>query len=243
MATDPRKSQKKREKHAAKRKHKQQQLVKEKHAGFPERMAEASRFPILASWASEALWQEGLGNVCLSRSMPNGAVAFAVFLLDRYCLGVKNAFAAISSRFEYESKIQKLTSQFGSRELPPATVRKFVEDAAAYAEELGFHPHADYRKSRLIFGDIDTSGCKETLEFGKDGKPFFFAGPHDGPSRCQAILKTLEEHCGPDGYHYWMPISGDSAELLQGSFGRPAPGGFIEGDPTEALEYGDDEEE
>jgi hypothetical protein len=45
----------------------------------------------------------------------------------------------------------------------------------------------------------------EELEFGKDGKPLFIAGPHDGQARCRQILATLARSCGPDGSHFFMP--------------------------------------
>ena len=31
------------------------------------------------------------------------------------------------------------------------------------------------------------------------------AGPDDGPARCQQILRTLEDHCGSDGFHFIVP--------------------------------------
>ena len=52
------------------------------------------------------------------------------------------------------------------------------------------------------------------LRIGKEGKPFFFAGPNDHFARCEEILHALERVCGPDGYHYAMPIGAtDFAEL------------------------------
>ena len=38
---------------------------------------------------------EGIGEVLVSRRLNNGNVAFSVFLVDMYCLGVKDAFADI----------------------------------------------------------------------------------------------------------------------------------------------------
>src|SRR5437016_3658326 len=105
MPTDPRKRQKKQERRTAQRKAKQHQLARAKHAGLPERLTAAADCPILHSWVTTDLRSEGLGWVCLSRVLPNGFVAFAVFLVDRYCLGVKNAMAEITSRFDYDSRI------------------------------------------------------------------------------------------------------------------------------------------
>lgn len=215
MPSDPRKQQKKQERRTAKRKSKHQQLTREKNAGIAERLTAATRYPILHSWATTDIWTEGIGWVCLSRQLPNGAIAFAVFLVDRYCLGVKNALADVTSRYEYENRIvQKMHAQSTSKELTPAATRKFVESAVDYAASLGFSPHPDYHMAKAIFGSIDPSECTETFEFGKDGKPYFIGGPNDTSVRCRQIMRTLEEKCGPGGYHFLIPVSPDTGMIL-----------------------------
>ena len=214
MAIDPRKRQKKQERRAAKRKTKQHQLARERSAGLPERLAGAARYPILHAQVTTDFWDQGIGWACLSRELPNGSVGFGLFLVDRYCLGIKNVMADITGRFTYDTQVaRKFQGHFKSKEMKPAAVRKLVEQAVAYARSLGFPPHPEYQRARLIFGDIDPNEAPDEFEFGKDGKPYFIAGPHDTPERCRHILRTLEEHCGPDGYHYLIPMAGDE-EIL-----------------------------
>jgi hypothetical protein len=211
MPIDPRKRQKQQERRAAKRHAKQQEVAKEKHLTLAEHLTAATRFPILHSWATADLWTEGLGWVCLSRQLPNSLVAYAVFLVDRYCLGVKNAIAGVRGRFTYDSEIvSKMRSDFTSKELHPAAVRKLVESAVQYARSLGLQPHPDYHKAKLIFGDIDAGQCTEEFEFGKDGKPFFVAGPRDNPERCRQILKALDQSCGQGGFDFLIPLTDPS---------------------------------
>jgi hypothetical protein len=206
MATDPRKRQKQMERRAAKRKTKHHAIVREKSAGLSERLAAAADCPIVDSLATVDLWDQGLGWICLSRELPNGGVAYAIFLVDRYCLGVKDAMSGIVSRFDYDAEImQKMKGSFRSREIAPPTARRFVESAVAYARGLGFPPHPDYQRAKLIFGTIDPAEATEDLEFGRDGKPLFIAGPNDGVARCRQILATLERSCGPDGSHFVVP--------------------------------------
>jgi hypothetical protein len=208
MAIDPRKRQKQQERRAAKRQAKHRSLAKEKNVSLAQRLGDAANYPILHCWATTDVWTEGLGWVCLSRQLPNGLVGFAVFLVDRYCLGVKNALADVTSRSRYESEIaRKMRSEFTSKELQPAAARKLVESAVEYARSLGFPPHADYHKAKLIFGDIDASECTEDFEFGKDGKPLFIAGPNDSPERCRQIMKALTQSCGPGGFDYVIPFA------------------------------------
>ncbi len=204
--TDPRKHQRKLEKKRAKRKEKRHLVVREHRQGVRERLESAARCPVLHCIISESFWEAGIGQLLLSRSLPDGSVAAAVFLVDRYCLGIKDAFARIVSRFEYESDFYRNIYKMGVRSISPAIARKLVDQAVEYAHGLGFPPHPDYRKARPIFGDIDAGTSSEEFEFGYNGKPFFVAGPNDNRQRCRAILSTLENNCGPGGYDFLLPV-------------------------------------
>jgi len=250
VAGDPRKRQKKQERRAAKRKTKHHDLARTKSAGLPERMAAATRFPVLFSWASDGLWTEGMGSVGLSRKLPSGLVAVGTFLVDRYCLGVKDAMAAVLPAPIYESKVIRGLPG-GAKPMAPATVRRLVEQAVAYAASLGFHPHPDFHKARIIFGDIDPAQAEEEFAFGKDGKPLFIAGPYDTPERCRQVMRTLERAVGPDGYHFTIPFGASSEGLLEESIeGESIEGKVIrvippdeEETPTNLSEIGVGEEE
>src|SRR5690242_20277717 len=132
MPTDPRKRQKKQERKAAKRKSKHQELARAQHTGLAERLTAAAKYPVLHSWVTDDLWTQGMGYVCLSRTLPNGSVAFALFLIDRYCLGVKNVLADVAGRFTYDSKMRQTLSRFTAEDVSPACARKIVEGAAEY---------------------------------------------------------------------------------------------------------------
>ena len=97
MSLDPRKRQKQQERRAAKRKAKQESASKRNSATLAEQIAAAARHPVHDCWVSDDLWKQGIGYVTLSRELPYGGIAFAMFLVDRYCLGVKNALDAFRS--------------------------------------------------------------------------------------------------------------------------------------------------
>lgn len=207
MAKNPRKRQQKLERRAAKRKEKKHLIVREQNVGLAERLSATVKYPILHTWVTKDLWTQGMGWVLFSRQLPDGSIAFATFVVDRYCLGVKDAMAQILTRSEYESKIVgKMRSQFTTEEVTPAAARKIVEGAVDYARDLGFAPHPDYHKAKLLFGDVDPAECKEEFEFGKDGKPFYISGPFESARRSREIVNTLTHRLGPDGFHYLVGI-------------------------------------
>ena len=238
MAKDPRKRQRKLERRNAKRKEKRHHLAVKQGAGLAERLTEAARYPVQDTWISEGLWDEGLGWVVLSRELPGGMVAFASFLVDRFCLGVKDAFANIMPRTDYETDfLREMKSKISLKPASAALARKVVEGAVAYAFDLGFPPHPDYHRSKLLFGTIDPNEWTEEIEFGDEGQPHFIAGPYDSQSRCRQIEDTLLRSCGPDRFQISLP-----REMFESGLPEDfRPGRFFPGDEEEDEEDSDDE--
>lgn len=216
MALDARRRQKKVERRHAKQKVKKKVLATRVPNSPAGRMERAAAAPLLRCCTSEALWDEGIAPVLLSRELSGRRVAIATFLVDAYCLGVKNAMSNVIPRSEYDWKL--FGQLFGNQEvveLTPEFTRKLVEGAVDYAADLGLPPHPDYRTAKLLFGSIDAGACTEEFTFGKDGKPFFFSGPHDNMARCRHIINLLTERCGPNGFESVLRIS-PGARLLSG---------------------------
>jgi hypothetical protein len=172
-------------------------------------LRDAAEYPVIESWVTRDLWDAGIGYVFLARRIPRQFVAFTLFLVDRYCLGVKDVIADVRGGAAYDEwMVEKIRPRFKREPITPAAARKLVEGAVEYARGLGLPPHPDYGKTKLIFGDIDAASCPDVFEYGKDGKPFFVAGPFDTPEKCRRILAALEKSCGPGGYDYLIPIKG-----------------------------------
>lgn len=221
MVNDPRKRQRKLERRAAKRKEKRHVRIREQSAGLAERLRAAVQFPVLHCWIGDSIAEKGIGWVALSRAMSNGSVAVATFLVDSYCLGVKDVHAEILPRSEYEDKyLRNMISKMPSRDAAPAEARKLLEEAIAYARELGFSPHPDYPRAMVLFGDINAADSDAYFEFGKDGKPFFVSGPNDSPERCKQIVAILNKTCGPGQFDYLVAVSSSQMMLLGPDAGK-----------------------
>src|SRR4029453_10281745 len=99
------------------------------------------------AFRSANLFDTGMGYVVVSRFKSDDQVESGVFLLDVFCVGVKNGFFSRLNQSEYESRlVQKVFAKDGSHPLTPACARKLVQEAVAYAQHLGFAPHPDYKK-------------------------------------------------------------------------------------------------
>ena len=107
MAIDEKRRQKKLARKAAKRK-KALAARKPEYSGgggySAERlMAMAAASPIHECLMPAGLFDLGMGSVVVSRKMPDGEIGFGVFLVDVFCLGVKDAFFSVRPQGEYES--------------------------------------------------------------------------------------------------------------------------------------------
>ena len=156
------------------------------------------------AFRSANLFDCGCGCLVLSRFKADGQVEAGFFLLDVFCLGVKDAgFRRFNSIADYrESLIDRLFTDGDPVRMTPAAARKLTEDAISYARGLGFSPGVDYKKASRVFGGITTAECDEQFIFGKNGKPLYIQGPSESPARVGKILRTLEARCGESGYHY-----------------------------------------
>jgi hypothetical protein len=208
MAIDPRKRQKKLEKRKAKQKAERRESAGRDSSSISARLRQAASAPILHCCATEELWSRGMGQVLVSRTLPGGNVAFASFLVDIYCLGVKDTMFDVSLRGRYDRDLYgKIAAKCKLIPLKPECALKLIEGAVQYALDMGLPPQKDYPTAKLIFGDISAEACTEVFTYGKDEKPFFIGGPFDSSFKCQHILRTLHKHCGPGGYHFIL--SGD----------------------------------
>jgi hypothetical protein len=201
MALDARRRQRKAEKRKAKERAKRKELARRKTEDMGQRLARTAAAPVLHCCTTQSLWDQGIAPVLISRELANGQVAYALFLIDRYCLGVKDGFCGFSSKSEYYERIFDRFSRQGEIvTLKPAAARKLVEGAVEYARGLGLSPHPDYAKARHIFGDIDPAASDREFEFGDNGKPHYITGPSDTPGRIASITGILTERLGPDGF-------------------------------------------
>ena len=175
------------------------------------------------------LFDFGCGYLVVSRFTADGRVEAGFFLLDVFCLGVKEArFHRFKSVADYqESLLDQLFHCEEPVRMTPASARKLAEDAVSYARGLGFSPGIDYKKASRVFDGITTAECDEEFVFGKDDKPFYIQGPSEPPARAERTLRALEARCGEGGYHY--SVAADDSESLdvEGESGERANTGPV----------------
>lgn len=133
-----------------------------------------------------------------------------VYLLDVWCLGVKNAMGPHTTD---DREFCRLTHRsFSGYQAPPVTapielVRDLVFGAADYARRLGFAPHPDFQHARAHLGPWTGPSA---ITFGHNGKPTYISGPDDD---AEHIMRTLRHTVGRDGFSYTVSVDLDQLPL------------------------------
>jgi len=153
-------------------------------------------------WIGTDLGEHGMAWTILVRERDGGWCEVGAFLIDAWCLGVKDAYFDEMPSDEMQAFLDDQLPADLREEVEPACVRALVEGAAAYAQSLGFLPHRDYRKARKVFGSLKSTDCTRTFTFGRDGRPCFMAGPDDDEARINRVFAVLTARVGTDGFDF-----------------------------------------
>ncbi len=132
----------------------------------------------------------GLVSVILTRTLPDGSYVVLSCLVDRTCLGVKDAFVRTS---QSQGDLDELVARYdevhtdGVDEVTALEAQSVVYHAIDFAQSLGFAPHPDLEVALL--------GPRPELlldtPLARPSQPRFFPGPRDDVAR---ITRVLDRH-------------------------------------------------
>jgi hypothetical protein len=189
-----------------------------------ERRKRSSTPPVVGCWVS-AGWSEGLtvprdrawpdvepeaetsglAGVLVARAHPRvgGDVTVCAYLVDTYCLGVKDALGPRAmSRSGLRRFVDRFFDGFGRLpvEAPVDLAQQLVLGAVAYARGLGFEPHRDFGPAADHLGAL---AGPSAIGFGRDGQPEYVQGPYDD---ADGILRTLEANVCRDYFTFTVQV-------------------------------------
>ncbi len=204
MAVDMKRRQKKLMKKRQKdkmRKRKQAESVPFSLLSAANKIHQARNFPIYECLINPDWREKGLVTILISRQQPDGMVLFGVYLVDIYCLGVKNTFCnADFSMLEYNTKVRG--GAFGGQDYEKcslALAHHIIYGSIEYAAQFGFRPNKDFKLSQYVLEEDGSFEPCEDVEFGLNGKPFYITGPDDNVDR---IMRQLELTAGKGNFDF-----------------------------------------
>lgn len=194
----------KRARKAQRRKH----IVAEKRraealdATLPASVLRAADMPIQHCLISESLFELGMGTLVLARGVTPHHVALSAFLIDVFCLGVKDVTFQTIDAEAFDMYIAGTDAASPMVPADPNYARKLLREVTAWSRSIGFAPHRDFAAVERIFGDVNANASDAVFRFGREGKPIYIPGPNDTAPLIQRRIEQLEKLLGSDGFHF-----------------------------------------
>lgn len=180
-------------------------IVRINQAVIPPELKGANLLPIYECLVIKG-WDEqenGFAQIVISRRASVFIVHSAVFLVDYYCLGVKDVIVKTNQTLaEYRKHIREIESLNEGEfvKFPVPFAHNFIYSAVEYAREIGFEPNADFEAARCLLDDRNAHiNDPFDFEFGFEGRPFYIQGPDDNAA---SILSKLDRNVGRGKYKF-----------------------------------------
>jgi hypothetical protein len=173
-------------------------------------IARALGLPIRCCLLSENQFEIGMGTLILARGAAVGPVAVAAFMLDTFCLGVKDVMFRTMEGEQLKGHLELINQATPLVPVDPGYARKMLRDLVQWSASLGFDPPRDFRALEGLFGDVNLQTCDTNFVFGQNGKPFYIPGPFESPSLVRRRMGQLQAHLGTDGFDYMIALEAAS---------------------------------
>jgi hypothetical protein len=132
----------------------------------------ARNLPIAECYINENWQQMGLASVIVARVHKSGCYTIGVYLVDIFCLGVKDSMYKFNVS---HNELDEFMENLNYVSISYNEAHNIVYGALAYAEDLGIAPHKDFSLTQYILEEDTDDIPLIEYEFGKNGKPFLVA--------------------------------------------------------------------
>jgi hypothetical protein len=169
-------------------------------ASLPARVRRASHAPVQHCFLTESVFEIGVGTLVLARGATPHYFALSTFLVDVYCLGIKDVmFDSVDSEVleRYLAATEAVSPMVS---VDPSYARKLLRDLAAWSQSIGFVSHHDFAAVEGIFGDVSADASDAVFRFGREGKPVYIPGPYESAPLIQRRVAQLRKYLGEDGF-------------------------------------------
>lgn len=150
-------------------------------------------------------WQETkMTTVLVARNHTNGNITVCSYLVDLFCLGVKDSMYLFNVPVhKYEEFKERVNGEMEMTEVDYTLAHNIVYAGVEFAEEFGFKPHKDYESVTKYMLEEDTEDIELIeIECGNDGKPLYMRGPFEDDAKARRIIAQLEKNAGPGKYDF-----------------------------------------
>ena len=137
-------------------------------------------------YITEDLENQGEGHIIVTRKHTGGRISLAFFLVDIWCVGVKDSFYKLRvDPEELEDLID--CHPLGLRECSYEEAHNWIFGAVEFAEEAGIAPDKSFSLTRYMLEEDNDDIPLIEYDYGKNGRHTMF---HLPPSRW-SVARTL----------------------------------------------------
>lgn len=148
----------------------------QKEGGVIPAISECSKFPLYECKVLDNWEETGISPVYVSRQLTTDSYVFICYLVDFWCLGVKDTILKFGvSKGELYNIYN--TSQ-GLVTISYQDARSLILGAIDFAKAIDIAPHASWNGIPSSFIEADLAYEKKFV-FGQEGVPFYVSGPND----------------------------------------------------------------
>jgi hypothetical protein len=169
------------------------------------RSGKARMLPIHECFMVKDERRAGIVVIVVVRKHVNGHLTGAHFLVDLWCLGVKDStFFTHMPEHEYEMKVK---GEYEEENIEPEYIdypraHTLIYGAVAFANKYGLRPHKSFESCRMVLAPEEELPIDGSAVFGREGKPTFVASEYDDFSKISRVIATLEKTAGPGNFDY-----------------------------------------
>jgi hypothetical protein len=161
----------------------------------------ARNLPIHECWINSDWKSHGEAKIIVSRIHANGHYTFGVYLVDLYCLGIKDAFYNFNVDEDLYAELLERVGGENSTQVSYDLVHNIIYAAKEYADELGFKPHNDFTSVAQFILEEDTEDIELIdIECGFNGKPLYVDAGHESPEKAKQIINQLTKVVGAGNF-------------------------------------------
>jgi len=171
----------------------------------------ARSLPINKCYINDDWEVTGLANIIVMRRHSNQNVTYGIYLVDLLCLGVKDSFYHFNQ--DEDTLSGYITNGFYNFvTIDYALAHNIIYGALAFASEHGFDPSKGWKLCQYLLEEDDELIPMIDIEFGKNERPIYIAGPNDDDIRIKSITNTLKRTAGEGNYEVIMGERYDELE-------------------------------
>jgi hypothetical protein len=145
----------------------------------------------------------GMASIAISKTMPSGKFIVGLYMIDIFCLGLKDTlFQFALDSYGYHEFMERTNAQSEMIQCDLGEAHNLIYGAIDFAAENGFKPQKDFVITKQILDENLIDDRIDDIEFGRNGRPFYFAGPYDNTRQ---IIETLEKNVGKGNFDVVLP--------------------------------------